>query len=205
MLRGVGRRYGLRGPWVLRGLDLDLPAHTLVRIEGANGVGKSTLLRLLMRHRRADRGAHDGPAAHGVRPRTLPRRAAVHRGRIPHPHGARPRAPGSRGRRTRPGVAGALRGRRIRPYTPRRALQGHQPEGRRRPGAPRRAGPPRPGRGLDRAGHRGPRRTGPGRRGAAAGATVVFVDHDPGRLAGAVGLAYRLEDRTLTPVAGLAR
>jgi len=32
---------------VLRGLDLDLPAHTLVRIEGSNGAGKSSLLRLL--------------------------------------------------------------------------------------------------------------------------------------------------------------
>lgn len=32
---------------MLRGVDLDLPAHTLIRIEGANGSGKSTLLRLL--------------------------------------------------------------------------------------------------------------------------------------------------------------
>ncbi|MFF2062487.1 ATP-binding cassette domain-containing protein [Streptomyces sp. NPDC058200] len=46
-LRGVGRRYGLRGPWVLRGVDLDLPAGGLVRVEGTNGSGKSTLLRLL--------------------------------------------------------------------------------------------------------------------------------------------------------------
>lgn len=46
-LRGVGHRYGLRGAWVLRGVDLTLPAGTLVRVEGANGTGKSTLLRLL--------------------------------------------------------------------------------------------------------------------------------------------------------------
>lgn len=32
---------------MLRGIDLDLPTHTLIRIEGANGTGKSTLLRLL--------------------------------------------------------------------------------------------------------------------------------------------------------------
>ncbi|MEU1199276.1 ATP-binding cassette domain-containing protein [Streptomyces sp. NPDC005813] len=46
-LAGVGRRYGLRGPWVLRGVDLALAPGTLVRVEGANGTGKSTLLRLL--------------------------------------------------------------------------------------------------------------------------------------------------------------
>ncbi|MFE2580836.1 ATP-binding cassette domain-containing protein [Streptomyces sp. NPDC059378] len=46
-LDGVGRRYGLRGPWVLRGIDLTVPPGTLVRLEGANGTGKSTLLRVL--------------------------------------------------------------------------------------------------------------------------------------------------------------
>ncbi|WP_326794731.1 ATP-binding cassette domain-containing protein [Streptomyces sp. NBC_01808] len=46
-LDGVGRRYGRRGPWVLRGVDLRVPPGALVRVEGANGGGKSTLLRLL--------------------------------------------------------------------------------------------------------------------------------------------------------------
>ncbi|MEU1013491.1 ATP-binding cassette domain-containing protein [Streptomyces sp. NPDC005890] len=46
-LTAVGRRYGIRGPWVLRGVDLVLASGTLTRIEGANGTGKSTLLRLL--------------------------------------------------------------------------------------------------------------------------------------------------------------
>lgn len=46
-LDGVGRRYGLRGPWVLRDVTLDVPSGALVRVEGANGSGKSTLLRIL--------------------------------------------------------------------------------------------------------------------------------------------------------------
>jgi ABC-type multidrug transport system ATPase subunit len=46
-LDGVGRRYARRGPWVLRGVGLGVRAGTLVRVEGANGTGKSTLLRLL--------------------------------------------------------------------------------------------------------------------------------------------------------------
>ncbi|MER6684793.1 ABC transporter ATP-binding protein [Streptomyces olivaceoviridis] len=48
-LTAVGRRYGIRGPWVLRGVDLVIAPGTLTRIEGANGTGKSTLLRLLAR------------------------------------------------------------------------------------------------------------------------------------------------------------
>ncbi|MFE4309641.1 ATP-binding cassette domain-containing protein [Streptomyces sp. NPDC056517] len=46
-LERVGRRHGLRGAWILRDVDLDLPAGTLVRVVGTNGTGKSTLLRLV--------------------------------------------------------------------------------------------------------------------------------------------------------------
>ncbi|WNZ07996.1 ATP-binding cassette domain-containing protein [Streptomyces sp. 11x1] len=46
-LEGVGRRYGFRGDWILRGLDLEIAAGALIRVEGANGTGKSTLLRVL--------------------------------------------------------------------------------------------------------------------------------------------------------------
>ncbi|MEU7297166.1 ATP-binding cassette domain-containing protein [Streptomyces exfoliatus] len=46
-LEHVGRRHGLRGPWVLREVRLDLPAGTLVRVLGTNGTGKSTLLRIV--------------------------------------------------------------------------------------------------------------------------------------------------------------
>lgn len=46
-LDNVGRRYGLGGPWVLRGVDLTVSPGNLIRVEGPNGTGKSTLLRLL--------------------------------------------------------------------------------------------------------------------------------------------------------------
>ncbi|MFE5038805.1 ATP-binding cassette domain-containing protein [Streptomyces sp. NPDC056683] len=46
-LARVGRRYGIRGPWVLRGVDLTLAPGSLTRVEGANGTGKSTLLRIV--------------------------------------------------------------------------------------------------------------------------------------------------------------
>ncbi|MFF9037914.1 ATP-binding cassette domain-containing protein [Streptomyces sp. NPDC014892] len=46
-LEGVGRQYGVRGDWVLRGVDLEIAPGTLIRVEGANGTGKSTLLRVL--------------------------------------------------------------------------------------------------------------------------------------------------------------
>ncbi|WP_149829801.1 ABC transporter ATP-binding protein [Streptomyces tailanensis] len=46
-LEGVGRRYGFRGPWILRGVDLAVAPGALIRVEGANGTGKSTLLRVL--------------------------------------------------------------------------------------------------------------------------------------------------------------
>ncbi|WP_340375149.1 ATP-binding cassette domain-containing protein [Streptomyces sp. SS7] len=48
-LTDAGRRYGLRGPWVVRHIDLHIAPATLTRIEGPNGTGKSTLLRLLAR------------------------------------------------------------------------------------------------------------------------------------------------------------
>jgi ABC-type Mn2+/Zn2+ transport system ATPase subunit len=46
-LDDVGRRYGIHGPWILRGINLALAPRTLTRVEGANGTGKSTLLRIL--------------------------------------------------------------------------------------------------------------------------------------------------------------
>ncbi|MFE3516389.1 hypothetical protein [Streptomyces sp. NPDC059166] len=47
ILRGGGRRHGPRGPWALRGLGPELPAGSLARIEGTDGAGEPTPLRLL--------------------------------------------------------------------------------------------------------------------------------------------------------------
>ena len=42
----MGKRYGPRGPWVVRGVSADVSPGTLIRLEGRNGSGKSTLLRV---------------------------------------------------------------------------------------------------------------------------------------------------------------
>ncbi|MBV6698680.1 ATP-binding cassette domain-containing protein [Kitasatospora aureofaciens] len=46
-LAGIGKRYGRGGRWILRGVDLAVRPGELVRIAGANGTGKSTLLKLV--------------------------------------------------------------------------------------------------------------------------------------------------------------
>ncbi|WP_343236859.1 ATP-binding cassette domain-containing protein [Streptomyces sp. SID10692] len=195
-LRGVGHRYGFRGAWVLRGVDIALPARALVRVEGANGAGKSTLLRLL--------AGIDTPAEGritGRRTRTayvperfsaaLPLTATgylVHLGRI---HGLRtaeakrhagewlsrfgaaehartPLAELSKGTSQKVAVAQALLA------------------------APDLLVLDEAWTGLDAAARAELDRAVAER--VAAGATVVFVDHDPRRLAGAADLTLRAGD-----------
>jgi ABC-2 type transport system ATP-binding protein len=45
-LEAVGKRYGLRQPWIVRDVTREVAAGRLVRLEGRNGSGKSTLLRI---------------------------------------------------------------------------------------------------------------------------------------------------------------
>ena len=46
-LISVGKRYGLRQPWIVRDVSQEVAAGRLIRVEGPNGSGKSTLLRVM--------------------------------------------------------------------------------------------------------------------------------------------------------------
>jgi len=48
-LEGVRFAYDADGPEIFRGIDLEVPAGGAIGIRGANGIGKSTLLRLMLR------------------------------------------------------------------------------------------------------------------------------------------------------------
>ncbi|WP_371498744.1 ATP-binding cassette domain-containing protein [Kitasatospora sp. NBC_00374] len=71
-LSGVGKRYGRRGPWVLRGVSLTVGPGELVRIEGANGSGKSTLLKLVAGIESAGAGTLDVPGRRAYVPERFP-------------------------------------------------------------------------------------------------------------------------------------
>ncbi|MFG2094926.1 ATP-binding cassette domain-containing protein [Streptomyces sp. NPDC048612] len=198
-LDGVGRRYGARGPWVLRDVDLDVPPRALLRVEGTNGSGKSTLLRLLAGIDRPSTGRITG------RPRTayVPERFPValpftavgyltHLGRI---HGLR--GPEAARRATewleRFGAAGHARTR-----------LAELSKGTSQKVAVAQALLAEPAllvldeawTGLDRAAREVLDRAVAER--VADGGTVVFVDHDPQRLAGAADARHRVTDGRLS-------
>jgi ABC-type multidrug transport system ATPase subunit len=204
LLEGVGRRYGLGGaPWVLRGVDLTLAPGTLTRIEGANGTGKSTLLRLL--------AGIDAPTEGRItgRPRTayvperfpaaLPFTAAgylIHLGSV---HGL------SRGEAAGAAVEWLERlGAAEYARTPMSELS----KGSSQKVAVAQALLAEPEllvldeawTGLDTAARTELERAVLERR--AAGGTVVFVDHDPRRLAGAPDVTYAVVDGNVLTVKG---
>ncbi|WP_213455181.1 ABC transporter ATP-binding protein [Rhizomonospora bruguierae] len=71
--RDVWFRYSAEHPWVLKGVDLVIPAGRAVGLVGLNGAGKSTLVKLLCRFYDPDRGAilWDGVDLRDVRPEEL--------------------------------------------------------------------------------------------------------------------------------------
>ncbi|KJS55703.1 ABC transporter [Streptomyces rubellomurinus subsp. indigoferus] len=192
-LTAVGKRYGRGGRWILRGVHLAVGPGELVRIAGANGSGKSTLLRLAAGIERPSTGrvARPGPVAYVPErfPPALPFDAASYLLRVGRVHGlsaeaARRRAGWwlerfgiadragtplsrlSKGTCQKVAVAQALIA------EPRvllldEAWTGLDPQARAV---------------LDEA----------AAERAARGGAVLFVDHDPTRLAGRTGAVYRV-------------
>ncbi|MGP4113206.1 ABC transporter ATP-binding protein [Streptomyces sp. 4N509B] len=205
-LRGVGRRYGIRGPWVLRDVELGLAPGSLTRVVGANGSGKSTLLRLLAGVDAPTVGrVTDRPRAAYVPerfPSELPFTALgylTHLGRV---HGLRGAVAARRGEAWLERFGAGLHAR-----TPLAELS----KGGCQRVAVAQALLAEPGllvldeawSGLDEAA-RGELERAVAER-VAAGGAVVFVDHDPGRLAGVTGAVYRVAGGRVAPAAPPAR
>jgi ABC-2 type transport system ATP-binding protein len=204
-LEAVGKRYGARQPWVVRDVSLDVAAGRLIRVEGPNGSGKSTLLRVVAGVTVASRGRVSGRPHTGYVPERFPgglpfsgREYLLHMARV---HGLR----GDAGRQRvdewleRLGAAGYA-------AAPLRALS----KGMCQKMAIAQALLPRPGllvldeawTGLDVTA-RAALDDAVAER-VAAGGAVLFVDHDPGRLAGREGERWRLGgDGRVAVTAGL--
>ena len=199
-LTAVGRRYGLRGPWVLRGVDLVIAPGTLTRLEGANGTGKSTLLRLLARLDVPTEGRVTG------RPRTayvperfpsaLPFTAAGYLTHLGTVHGL-PRALAARRaagwlERFGAGAYAATPMARLSKGTSQKVAVAQALVG-----DPELLVLDEAWTGLDAVARAELERAVAER--TAAGGAVVFVDHDPRRLAGAPDATYSLHDGALGP------
>ncbi|MFF4801576.1 ATP-binding cassette domain-containing protein [Streptomyces sp. NPDC001351] len=194
-LDNVGRRYGIRGPWVLRGVHLAVTPGTLTRVEGPNGTGKSILLRLLAGLDAPSEGRITGrprtayvperfPSAlpftahgylthlgtiHGLSRRTAIRAAGEWLDRFgAAAHARTPMAQLSKGSSQKVAVAQALLA------------------------EPELLVLDEAWTGLDAAARTELERAVAER--TAAGCAVVFVDHDPRRLAGATDTAYTVRD-----------
>ncbi|MFH8628086.1 ATP-binding cassette domain-containing protein [Streptomyces vietnamensis] len=203
-LERVGRRHGLRGPWVLREVSLDLPAAALVRVVGTNGTGKSTLLRLLAGIDAPTEGRVTGrPARTAYVPERFPvalpftaHAYLVHLGCVQGLGRAAARARAGEwlerfgaGEHARTGLAELSKGTSQKVAVAQALLAD-----------PALLVLDEAWTGLD-TGARAELDTAVRER-LAAGATVVFVDHDPRRLEGEAGVVYGVEAgrvRELTP------
>ncbi|MFH9350557.1 ATP-binding cassette domain-containing protein [Kitasatospora sp. NPDC017646] len=192
-LTAVGKRYGRGGRWILRDVQLAVGPGELVRIAGANGSGKSTLLRVVAGIERPSTGrvVRSGAAAYVPErfPPALPFDAASYLLRVGRVHGlseavarrrsgewldrfgiadraGTPLSRLSKGTCQKVAVAQALISE-ARVLVLDEAWTGLDPQARAV---------------LDEA----------AAERAAAGAAVLFVDHDPARLAGRTSAAYRV-------------
>ena len=68
----VAKRYGIRRPWVVRDVSLEIPPGGLVRFEGKNGSGKSTILRVIAGVSQPSRGSVTGRPVTGYVPERFP-------------------------------------------------------------------------------------------------------------------------------------
>ncbi|WP_327068495.1 ABC transporter ATP-binding protein [Kitasatospora sp. NBC_01302] len=200
-LAGAAKRYGRAGPWVLHGVDLTLGAGALARIEGANGSGKSTLLKLVAGVEPPSRGRVEvgGRRAYVPErfPPALPFDPATYLRRLGRIHGLSAARAAERAEfwLDRFGIAD-------RAGTPLSRLS----KGTCQKVAIAQALLAEADvllldeawTGLDQAA-RGTLDEAAVER-AAAGGAVLFVDHDPARLAGRVTEAHRVEQGVLTPV-----
>jgi ABC-2 type transport system ATP-binding protein len=191
----VGKRYGIRQPWVVRGVSADLPAGRLIRVSGRNGSGKSTLLRVVAGVSLPSAGTVTGRPHAGYVPERFPgglpfsgRDYLLHLARV---HGLR----GQEGQR------------RVEGWLERLGAAGYADQSLRSMSkgmcqkmAVAQALLPSPGllvldeawTGLDQAA-RGEVDAAVGER-VAAGGTVLFVDHDPARLTGRADERWRFDE-----------
>jgi ABC-2 type transport system ATP-binding protein len=71
-LEAVGKRYGLRQPWIVKDVTTAVAAGKLIRLEGPNGSGKSTLLRIAAGAMVPSTGRISGRPAAGYVPERFP-------------------------------------------------------------------------------------------------------------------------------------
>jgi ABC-2 type transport system ATP-binding protein len=71
-LEAVGKRYGLRQPWIVKDVTIAVAAGKLIRLEGPNGSGKSTLLRIAAGAMVPSAGRVTGRPAAGYVPERFP-------------------------------------------------------------------------------------------------------------------------------------
>jgi len=199
----VGKRYGLRQPWIVRDVSQEVAAGRLIRLEGPNGSGKSTLLNMMAGVSMPSAGRVTGRPHTGYVPERFP--GALGFGAREYLHHMA-RIHGLSGTDSSTAVDEWLERLGATEYAraPLRTLS----KGMCQKVAIAQALLGRPGllvldeawTGLDQAA-RGALDAAVAER-LAAGGIVLFVDHDPARLAGLVHERWRLARGMVTAVAG---